>query len=276
MKNLPTYEQYLVESTPTYTFDGCSLKVGDYVTSLDGFSGMIISREISNGKVQFRDNKGVIHICESKDLIFGDAINEDLQWWEVTKGILAADAIKVGAALAGGGLLLAAHLFVNWRQKVASKLQDIKNKEKYAQLRDKASKIADKFNTDSELNSMLADLQKYPYQDITFGVNGKKLEKAKAINKERNRLMRDIAKHVKTKLSPDEVEYFTEINKILRDKPLVSDDGKKLEEDVTTDPNRTVGTGTYTPSHSDSNPTVSGYSNTTDSASGGSHPVYIS
>jgi len=276
MKNLQSYEEFLIESTPSYTFDGCPVKVGDYVTSIDGFSGMIILREIVNGKVQFRDSSGVIHICEAADLVLDETINEDLQWWEVTKGILAADAIKVGAALAGGGLILAAHLFSNWRSKVAAKLQDIKNKEKYAELRAKAEKIADKFNSDSELNSMLADLQKYPYQDITFGVSGRKLEKAKASNKERSRLMREIAKHVKSKLSPDEVEYFAEINKILRDKPLVDETGKKLEEDVNTDPNRTVGTGTYTPSSSDPNPNVAGYANPTDSASGGSHPVYIS
>jgi len=276
MKNLQTYEEFLIEATPSYAFDGCPLKVGDFVTSIDGYSGMIISREIANGKLQFRDSSGVIHICEAADLVLDETINEDLQWWEVTKGILAADAIKVGAALAGGGLILAAHLFSNWRSKVAAKLQDIKNKEKYAELRAKAEKIADKFNSDSELNSMLADLQKYPYQDITFGVSGRKLEKAKASNKERSRLMREIAKHVKSKLSPDEVEYFAEINKILRDKPLVDETGKKLEEDVNTDPNRTVGTGTYTPSSSDPNPNVPGYANPTDSASGGSHPVYIS
>jgi len=276
MKNLQSYEEFLIESTPSYTFDGCPVKVGDYVTSIDGFSGMIISREIVNGKVQFRDSSGVIHICEAKELILDDAINEDLQWWEVTKGILAADAIKTGMAIAGGGLILAAHLFVNWREKVASKLKDIKDKAKYAELRAKAEKVADKFNSDAELNSMLADLQKYPYADITFGVNGRKLEKAKANNKERSRLMREISKHVKSKLSPDEVEYFTEINKILRDKPLVSDEGTKLEEDAMTDPNRTVGTGTYTPSHADQSPTVPGTFDTTDSASGGSHPVYIS
>lgn len=276
MKNLKTYEQYLVEATPCYSFDGCSLKVGDFVTSIDGYSGMIISKEIVNGKVQYRDNQGVIHICEAKDLLVDDMINEDLQWWEVTKGILAADAIKVGAALAGGGLIIAAHIFSNWRQAIANKLRDIKDKAKYAELRAKAETIANKFNADADLNKLLADLQKYPYQDTTFGVSGRKLEKAKANNKERTRLMREIAKYVKSKLTADEVEYFTEINKILRDKPLVSDDGKKLEEDATTDPNRMVGTGTYSPTNSDPNPNVAGYSNATDSASGGSHPVYIS
>jgi hypothetical protein len=276
MKNLISYEQFLVESTPTYSFDGCPLNVGDFVTSMDGYSGVIISKEIVNGKIQFRDNKGILHICESNEVLVDDMINEDLQWWEVTKGILAADAIKVGAALAGGGLVLAAHLFANWRSKIASKIQDIKDKAKYAELRDKASKIADKFNSDTELNSMLADLQKYPYQDTTFGVNGRKLEKAKANNKERNRLMREISKHVKSKLSPEETAYFTEINKILRDKPLTTNAGQKVEEDVTTDPNRMVGTGTYSPVSSDPNPNVTGYSNSTDSASGGSHPVYIS
>jgi hypothetical protein len=121
MKNLLTYEQFLLESTPTYSFDKGSLKVGDFITTIDGFSGFIISKEISNGKVQYRDNKGVIHICE-----------------------------------------------------------------------------------------------------------------------------------------------LSEITKV------------QVEEDVTTDPNRTVGTGTYTSTHSDQNVTTRGYSNTTDPASGGSYPVYIS
>ena len=274
MKNIPTYEEYLVEATPTYSFDGCNLQVGDYVTSIDGFSGMIISKEISNGKVQFRDNKGIIHICEAKDVFVDDMINEDLQWWEVTKGILAADAIKVGAVFVGGGLIVAAHIFNNWRKGIAKKIQDIKDKAKYAELREKASKIADKFNSDTTLNSMLADLQKYPYMDVTFSSKNK--SKVAENNKMRSKIMRDIAKYVKSKLTPEEVEYFTEINKILRDKPLTDDAGKKVEEDVTTDPNRMVGTGTYTPTNSDPNPNVKGYSNTTDPASGGSHPVYLS
>ncbi len=46
---------------------------------------------------------------------------------------------------------------------------------------------------------------------------------------------------------------------------------------INTDPNRTVGTGTYTPVISaDQTVTKKAGSYTTDSASGGSHPVYIS
>lgn len=275
MKNLVTYDQFIIESTPTYSFDGCQLKVGDFVTSIDGYSGMIISKEIVNGKIQFRDSSGVIHICESLDVLSSDMINEDLQWWEITKGILAVDAIKVGASLAGGGLVLAAHLFSKWRSKIADRVKEIKDKEKYKELRLIADRIADKFNSDPALNALLADLQKYPYQDITFIVSKKRLETAKSVNKERSNLIREISKYIKSNLTEDEMEYFVEINKILRDKPLISDEGKKLEEDAITDPNRTVGTGTYTPTHHDSNPTVPGYSNTIDPASNGSYPVYI-
>lgn len=272
MKNLPTYDQFINEATPAYTFDGCQLNVGDYVTSIDGFSGMIISKEISNGRIQFRDDKGVIHICESYDLVLDEPINEDLQWWEVTKGILAADIIKAGAALAGGGLLVAGYMFANWRESIAKKLYKIKSDKAYAEMRAHAQTIADKFNSDSTMNDMIRELQKYPYKDVTFGVKGRAREKAEENNKMRTKIMREMSKYAKSKLSSEEILYIGEINKILRDKPLVDDGGKKLEEEATM-----VGTGTLTPtSGPDQNVKTPGYTNSTDSASAGSHPTYIS
>jgi hypothetical protein len=270
MKNLQTYDEFLNESTPTYSFDGCSLKVGDFVTNLDGFSGMIISREVSNGRVTLRDNKGVIHICESSEVVMDEAINEDLQWWEVTKGILAADAIKAGAALAGGGLIIAGYLFSNWRNSIVAKLSKIRADKAYAKMREQAETIAAKFNSDATLNSMLADLQKYPYIDGTMK-RGKSWDKIKANNNMRSKVMRDIAKYVKANLTPEESQFFMEINKVLRDKPLTDDQGKKLEEEATM-----VGTGTLTTTvGADQNVNTPGYANSKDSASNGSYPTYI-
>jgi hypothetical protein len=273
MKNLPSYDQYLNENypSPVYSFDGCQLEVGDYVTSLDGFSGIIVSKETSNGRVQFRDNKGTIHICESQEIVVDEMINEDLQWWEVTKGILAADLIKAGAALAGGGLIIAGYIFSNWRQSIVAKLSKIKSDKAYAKMRDEAENIAAKFNADAKLNSLLADLQKYPYIDGTFK-KGSSYEKIKTNNNMRSKIMRDISKYVKANLTPEESQFFIEINKVLRDKPLTDDQGKKLEEEATM-----VGTGTLTPtSGPDQNVNTKGYANPTDSASAGSHPTYIS
>ena len=55
--------------------------------------------------------------------------------------------------------------------------------------------------------------------------------------------------------------------------PSQSNQGSQLN----TDPNRTFGTGTYTPVRAaDQNVTTKAGSDTTDSASGGSYPVYIS
>jgi hypothetical protein len=55
--------------------------------------------------------------------------------------------------------------------------------------------------------------------------------------------------------------------------PIQSNQGSQLN----TDPNRTVGTGTYTPvSSDDKNVTTKADRGNTDSASGGSHPIYIS
>jgi hypothetical protein len=55
--------------------------------------------------------------------------------------------------------------------------------------------------------------------------------------------------------------------------PSQSNQGSQMN----TDPNRTVGTGTYTPVRAaDQNVTTKAGSDTTDSASGGSHPIYVS
>ena len=270
MRNLKSYDEFLFEDSPVFGYDGSELKVGKSVISFDGYSGIIVSKEVVNGRIQYRDHKGVVRLCESYELIESDALNEaDLTWWEVAKGILAADAIKVGVAFAGGGLVLGAHLFVKWRESIANKIDKIRRDTKYEFLKSEANKIADKFNNDEELKGKLEELSKYPYQDTSF-IKGKR-EKAKAdeSNKTRKTLMREIAKYVKSKLTPDEQKFFTEVNAILRDKPLTNDKGDKLEEDAVSDPNRTVGTGTYTSTHSDSNFMVKAPYNNGDSASGG-------
>lgn len=258
MRNLKSYEEFLLESSPVFGFDGCQLQVGKSVRSIDGYSGVIVSKEIVNGRVQYRDNKGVIRICESLDLVEFDPINEaDITWWEVTKGILAADAIKAGVSLAGGGILVAGYLFANWRKSITNKIESIKRDEKYQDLKNKAASIADKFNGDPELTAKLSELANYPYTDTLFVKGKREKSKAEATNKERSRIMREISKYVKSQLSDEEKEYFVEINKILRDKPLTDETGNKVEEDVMSDHNRMVGTGTLTPvSPADQNPGV--------------------
>lgn len=270
MRNLKSYEDFLFEESPIYAFDGGELKVGRSVLSFDGYSGIIISKEIVNGKVQYRDHKGVIRVCESYELTTDEFLNEaELTWWEVTKGILAADSIKVGSNFAGGGILVAGHIFSNWRKSISNKIDKIRKDEQFTWLKNEAHKIAEKFNGDTELNLMLTDLSKYPYIDTTF-LKGKR-EKSKALenNNSRKTIMREIAKYVKSKLNEDEVKYFVEINKILKDKPLNTEEGKKIEEDVMSDTNRTVGTGTYTSTRSDSNFAVKGNYDNGDSSSGG-------
>ena len=270
MKNLQTYESFLFEESPVFGYDGCQLQVGKSVISRDGFSGIIVSKESVNGKVQYRDHHGVIRVCESLDLVEFDPINEDLTWWEVTKGILAADAIKVGLGFAGGGILLAGSLFVHWRSSIANKIENIKQDKRYAAIKDQAAKIADKFNGDKDLDLLISDLQRYPYIDTSFLKGVKATKTAKETNATRNKLMREISKYVKSKLTSEETEFFTEINKILRDKPLTDEKGKTIEEDVVSDSSRTIGTGTYTSTTSDSNYMVGGSRDTTDPSSGGS------
>jgi hypothetical protein len=111
---------------------------------------------------------------------------------------------------------------------------------------------------------------------------------------ERSKLMREIAKYVRGKLDEDEVSYIQEINKILKGSPLVSEETGDVQNplaqtaeitrdpqnvnakntSLNTDPKRTLGTGTYTSTWHDVRPDVKGAWNSTDSASGGTVPVY--
>jgi hypothetical protein len=294
MKNLQTYEQFLVESTPNYTYDGQQLKVGDYVTSLDGFSGMIISKETSNGKIVFRDNKGVMHICESRYLLSHEEISEGLQWWEVTKGVLASDMLKA-EGIAGGGIQLGGSLFNSWRNGISSKITEFKKSEKFGEYRKIAEKLAEKFNSDDTLKAKIEELKKYPSSPSIMPLGKRKSQTIERDLTERNKLMREIAKYVREKLDETEVNYIQEINKVLKGVPLVSEESGDVQNplaqtaDITrdpqqvngdhtsinNDPNRTVGTGTYTSTWHDVRPDVKGTRDTTDSGSAGTIPTYV-
>lgn len=290
MKNLQTYEQFLVESTPNFTYDGCQLKVGDYVTSLDGFSGMIISKETSNGKVVFRDNKGVMHICESQYLVLHDeSVNEGLQWWEVTKGVLASDMIKA-EGFAGGGVQMGGSLFSSWRKGISSKMNEFKKSDKFMEYKKIAEKLADKFNSDDALKAKIEELKKYPSSPSIMPLGKKRSSDIQKGLTERSKLMREIAKYVREKLDQDEVNYIQEINKVLKGNPLVTEENPlsqtaEITRDpqnvngehtsLNNDPNRTVGVGTYTSTWHDVRPDVKGNWNSTDSGSAGTIPTYV-
>jgi hypothetical protein len=289
MKYVPTFEQFVFTTDVPVAFDGSNLKVGGRVISADGYSGIIVSKENTDGKIVFRDHLGVHHLVESHELINDEPINEaEMQWWEITKGILAADAIVAGMAIAGGGLAVAAVMFSEWFHKISDKVQSMR---KDAAIKAKAQSIAVKFNEDQELNGMMKKLQQYPYMKPLLG--GKSVRNAaEKNNKERSKLLREISAYVKSKLTPEEIEFFVEINKVLRNKPLTNNDGEKVEEDLqqmadavldpsnsnaetslNKDPNRTVGTGTYTPvRNADQNIMTKGLFKTADPASGGWNP----
>lgn len=274
MKNLKTYDQFILEAHPVYSFDGEELKVGSSVQSSDGFSGVVVSKETTNGKVKFRDSKGIIHICESRNVIV-DNLNEGMKWWEITKGILASDALKTGVNFIGGGVSLASHLFPQWRTGIADKLEKMRASKEYQKMKDVAFPLMDKINNNPELSKMINQLAKHPHISSMMFMSSRDKAKAEKNNAERKSLMMDIAKHVDSLLTPEEKNFFNDINNMLKTKPLTDEEGKKIEEDATTDPNRTVGTGTYTSTHSDPNFAVKGYHEVTDPSSAGSHPTYL-
>lgn len=82
---------------------------------------------------------------------------------------------------------------------------------------------------------------------------------------------------IKREITPEELEKIQSVDVEDPDKKEKSEkDSKKgkMEEDVQSDPNRTVGIGTYTSTTTYPNTVTTGYFNSTDSASGGSIPVY--
>ena len=286
MNHLPTYSDFILG--PPIAFDGKNLKVGQSIVAADGFSGIIVSREMVNGQVMFRDHLGVHHLVEAHDVVIDEAINEDLQWWEVTKGILAADAIKTGLAIAGGGILVAGLIFSHWFTSISQKMTGAR---KDAKLKASAEAIAAKFNDDPELNGFMKKLQQFPYMKPLMA-GKRETAKIAANNKERSKILREMAKYIKSKLTPEETEFFVEVNKMLKTKPLTTNDGQKVEEDlqqmadavldpsssnaessINKDPNRTVGTGTYTTTASDKNVMTKGLFKTADPASGGWNPI---
>jgi len=286
MNHLPTYSDFILG--PPIAFDGTNLKVGQRIVAADGYSGIIISREMVNGQIMFRDHLGVHHLVESHNVVIDESINEDLQWWEVTKGILAADAIKTGMAIAGGGLAIAAVIFSQWFTGISQKMIAAR---KDAKLKASAGAIATKFNDDPELNGFMTKLQQFPYMKPLMA-GKRESAKVAANNKERSKILREMAKYIKSKLTPEEMEFFVEVNKMLKTKPLETNDGQKVEEDlqqmadavldpsnsnaessINKDPNRTVGTGTYTSTASDPNVKTKGIYKNTDPASGGWNPI---
>lgn len=174
-------------------------------------------------------------------------INEDISIWHITKGIIAMDAIKAGVSFAGGGIFAAGSLDFNLRKPILNKIEAIARDEKYKDLKIKATSIADKFNGDPELTSYINDLNKFPYTDPLFTKGKREKSKAESNNIERNRIMRELSKYVKSKLTDEEKTYFVEINDLLKDVPVSDSKSVKVEEDAMSDSNRMVGTGTYTP-----------------------------
>jgi len=191
-------------------------------------------------------------------------------------------------AIAGGGLAIAAVIFSQWFAGISQKMIAAR---KDAKLKASAGAIATKFNDDPELNGFMTKLQQFPYMKPLMA-GKRETVKVAANNKERSKILREMAKYVKSKLNQEEMEFFIEVNKMLKTKPLETNDGQKVEEDlqqmadavldpsnsnaessINKDPNRTVGTGTYTSTASDLNVKTKGIYKTNDPASGGWNPI---
>jgi hypothetical protein len=140
-------------------------------------------------------------------------VNESMEWWEITKGLLVYDAIVLGLGLAGGALFYGMGAVSNlmshakdWFQK---KLDNAEKKE----FEKKAQEIADKIKGDKDIEAIAQELQKYPYVDIWK----QKTDKSKEEQKTRKKLLAQMSELVKKKLSSDELVFLKDINKFIRD-----------------------------------------------------------
>tara|TARA_R110001592_G_C12573196_1_gene692582 strand:- start:27 stop:479 length:453 start_codon:yes stop_codon:yes gene_type:complete len=143
------------------------------------------------------------------------SLNEFKEELKMNEGVLA---IAGGIVLGGLGLIAAIKgisAVKNWAGEKAWEIADRRDAKQYAERVAKQRKdrdeflkpIVDKFIDDDKLKSMYASLPEY--SSLTN-------KKAIAGNKERTKQMNNIAKYIKTFLTPAELSYFTDISAKLR------------------------------------------------------------
>lgn len=138
-------------------------------------------------------------------------INESIEWWEITKGILAYDAIVLAIGVSGtilftGGVL--ASMLVN---KAKDWIKQRKDDKDNAKLQIKIKDIADKLEGDPEIKRIAQELTKVPFKNYPTTQAGKDKQKT------RKKLLSDMAALVKSKLSDEETVFLKDINKFIRD-----------------------------------------------------------
>ena len=224
MKNLKTYDQFLFEDMPSFGYDGCQLQVGKSVISRDGFSGIIVSKESVNGKVQYRDHNGIIRICESYCLFdseFDEYINEgSLKWWEAIKGLFTVDALKTGLNVAGGAIQIAGYIFPEWKQSLFDKIEIVRRNPLYSKHLDKIFNIADVIENDPELKDKLKELVNIPIKDRYFATSKREEKKAIDYRNRKKSKLKDIAIRMNDILDGESKKLLSDINQILKTKPI--------------------------------------------------------
>lgn len=274
MEKIIGYEEFINESNKMYSIDGDLLGIGKKVLSVDGTSGMIISKTSNEGVVIYKDQNGDTWVANPEELMitqnnkevsesFDGTVVEmpkKMHWYNIIKGIIAIDIIK-SKNYSSGGIVSSEKLFPAWRNKVEGKLKDIAKDPQYIQIKATCDKITDKFIHDDKLSNLFAELAKNPYTDLSikkYYIKKREFNKISQINNNRKSLIRQIAVHVEKSLG--ESEYNVLIS-------IVDKVNSRISE------MESVGTGTYTSTSSDKNVTTKGTYNTQDSASAGSHPV---
>lgn len=270
---LPNYENFINEFSIDFSFNGELLKVGSSVICADGTRGIIISKTSNEGLVTYRDDKGNNWIANPEELMITknlknlqesiDPTQQFLrkeQWYNIIKFIIAIDILKGNGV--GGGVLNSSNIFPSWRNKVSELLNKIQTDKII--LKAQADKTADKFYHNANINAILSELIQYPYTDLSIKKNfikKREFSKLQEINNKRKELIKRLANEVWQNLDEQEKEF------------LFSLTGKM--QSVVDEYSQTIGTGTYTSTSSDQNYMTRGSYGNQDSASAGSHPVYV-
>ena len=150
-----------------YSSTGKTLEIGDSILDKDGFSTIIISKDVNNGTISYKNSKGDIYIIESATIEEDTLIDNSnkLKWWELTRALVFIDYIKVGKHFRGGSIRISS---VFKAHKEAYKNLDIyKALPDYKEHADILSSIITKCNTDN-IVSIGLELNKAPLIDLQF------------------------------------------------------------------------------------------------------------
>lgn len=143
-----------------------------------------------------------------------ESVDESMEWWEITKGLLAYDAIYAAIGVGAVGLFVASIYLKKAVAPVIDWFKAKKDAKEKSEIQAKVEEIGNKIKNDPDIIRLAQELQDYPFKDLSFKKHSLKDEEGQ---KMRKKLLSQLSDAVKRKLTKDELVFLKEINKFIRD-----------------------------------------------------------